>query len=85
VGGGQATFDEKIAKLSVVGVGMKTHSGVAATLFRSPGEGRHQPRADQHLRNQDLRRDRRRTRPTKPRGSLHAAFEPGEALTESSE
>jgi aspartate kinase len=31
--GGEATFDEKIAKLSVVGVGMRTHSGVAATLF----------------------------------------------------
>ena len=33
--GGEATFDEKIAKLSVVGVGMKTHSGVAATLFQA--------------------------------------------------
>jgi aspartate kinase len=33
--GGEATFDEKIAKISVVGVGMKTHSGVAATLFES--------------------------------------------------
>jgi aspartate kinase len=27
------SVDEKIAKLSVVGVGMRTHSGVAATLF----------------------------------------------------
>jgi len=33
--GGEATFDEKIAKLSVVGVGMKTHSGVAASLFEA--------------------------------------------------
>jgi aspartate kinase len=33
--GGEVTFDEKIAKLSVVGVGMKTHSGVAATLFEA--------------------------------------------------
>ena len=33
--GGEATFDEKIAKLSVVGVGMRTHSGVAAALFDS--------------------------------------------------
>jgi aspartate kinase len=33
--GGEATFDEKIAKLSVVGVGMKTHSGVAAALFEA--------------------------------------------------
>jgi aspartate kinase len=33
--GGEATFDEAIAKLSVVGVGMKTHSGVAAALFEA--------------------------------------------------
>src|SRR5262245_13900902 len=31
--GGEASFDDNIAKLSVVGVGMRTHSGVAATLF----------------------------------------------------
>ncbi|MGH7959065.1 MAG: aspartate kinase [Opitutaceae bacterium] len=36
--GGEATFDENIAKLSVVGVGMKTHSGVAATLFQALAE-----------------------------------------------
>lgn len=33
IGGGQVAIHENIAKLSVVGVGMKTHSGVAATLF----------------------------------------------------
>jgi aspartate kinase len=33
--GGTVAFDENIAKLSVVGVGMKTHSGVAATLFEA--------------------------------------------------
>ena len=33
--GGEVTLDEKIAKISVVGVGMKTHSGVAATLFEA--------------------------------------------------
>src|SRR3954463_10014357 len=33
--GGEVTVDEKIAKLSVVGVGMRTHSGVAATLFEA--------------------------------------------------
>jgi aspartate kinase len=33
--GGEVAVDEDIAKLSVVGVGMKTHSGVAATLFHS--------------------------------------------------
>jgi aspartate kinase len=36
--GGIATFDEQIAKLSVVGVGMKTHSGVAAMLFQALAE-----------------------------------------------
>lgn len=35
VGGGQLAVHENIAKLSVVGVGMKSHSGVAATLFQT--------------------------------------------------
>ena len=35
IGGGQVSVHEHIAKLSVVGVGMKTHSGVAATLFQA--------------------------------------------------
>ena len=35
IGGGEVAVDNGIAKLSVVGVGMKTHSGVAATLFQS--------------------------------------------------
>jgi len=35
IGGGEIAVHEKIAKLSVVGVGMKTHSGVAATLFQA--------------------------------------------------
>ncbi len=33
VGAGEIIFDENIAKISVVGVGMKTHSGVAAKCF----------------------------------------------------
>jgi aspartate kinase len=33
--GGQVAVFEQIAKLSVVGVGMRTHSGVAATLFQT--------------------------------------------------
>ena len=37
--GGVASYDEQIAKLSVVGVGMRTHSGVAATLFEALAEG----------------------------------------------
>ncbi|HZZ57144.1 MAG TPA: aspartate kinase [Opitutaceae bacterium] len=38
IGGGQVEVLEGIAKLSVVGVGMKTHSGVAATLFQALAE-----------------------------------------------
>ena len=35
LGGGEVAIHDQIAKLSVVGVGMKTHSGVAATLFQT--------------------------------------------------
>jgi len=35
LGGGQVAVMDRIAKLSVVGVGMKTHSGVAAELFQT--------------------------------------------------
>lgn len=35
LGGGQVVVFENIAKLSVVGVGMRSHSGVAATLFQA--------------------------------------------------
>jgi len=38
MGGGEVSVLDQIAKLSVVGVGMKTHSGVAATLFQSLAE-----------------------------------------------
>jgi aspartate kinase len=34
-GGGEVAVHDQIAKLSVVGVGMKSHSGVAATLFQT--------------------------------------------------
>ena len=35
IGGGEVSVHGQIAKISVVGVGMKTHSGVAATLFEA--------------------------------------------------
>ena len=38
LGGGKVQTFEGIAKLSVVGVGMRTHSGVAATLFTTLAE-----------------------------------------------
>ncbi|MDB6114319.1 MAG: ask, partial [Lacunisphaera sp.] len=38
LGGGEVKAFDNIAKLSVVGVGMRTHAGVAATLFTALGE-----------------------------------------------
>ena len=35
VGAKEVTGDDKIAKLSVVGVGMRSHAGVAGTMFKS--------------------------------------------------
>jgi aspartate kinase len=35
IGFGEVAIDEQIGKLSVVGVGMRTHSGVAATMFET--------------------------------------------------
>ncbi|MEY4000783.1 MAG: hypothetical protein RLZZ626_1138, partial [Actinomycetota bacterium] len=34
----EVIFDDQIGKLSVVGAGMRTHSGVSATLFRALAE-----------------------------------------------
>jgi aspartate kinase len=38
IGGGEVAVHQHIAKLSVVGVGMKTNSGVAASLFEALAE-----------------------------------------------
>ena len=38
LGGGEIKAFDNIAKLSVVGVGMRTHAGVAATLFSALGD-----------------------------------------------
>ena len=38
LGGGEVKAYDNIAKLSVVGVGMRTHAGVAATLFTALGD-----------------------------------------------
>lgn len=38
IGGGEVKAYDNVAKLSVVGVGMRTHAGVAATLFTALGE-----------------------------------------------
>jgi aspartate kinase len=38
IGGGALTHQENVAKLSVVGIGMRSHSGVAANLFDALGQ-----------------------------------------------
>jgi aspartate kinase len=38
IGAHQVSFDEQIAKVSLVGAGMKTHPGVAAAMFRALSE-----------------------------------------------
>ncbi|MBN2453491.1 MAG: aspartate kinase [Candidatus Omnitrophica bacterium] len=35
IGAGEITFDKDIAKVSIVGIGMKSHSGVAANMFEA--------------------------------------------------
>ena len=40
IGAGEVQSDEKIAKVSVVGVGMKSHSGVAARCFSALAENK---------------------------------------------
>ncbi len=35
IGGGEVEGDRSIAKVSIVGVGMRTHAGVAARMFRA--------------------------------------------------
>lgn len=38
VGAGDVTFDKDIAKVSIVGIGMRSHSGVAAKMFEALAE-----------------------------------------------
>jgi aspartate kinase len=38
VGAGEITSDSQIAKVSIVGIGMKSHSGVAASMFEALAE-----------------------------------------------
>jgi aspartate kinase len=35
VGAGEIQFNDNIAKISVVGIGMRSHSGIAARMFSS--------------------------------------------------
>jgi aspartate kinase len=38
LGGQGVTGDDKVAKLSIVGVGMRSHTGVAKTMFQALGD-----------------------------------------------
>ncbi|MBU0881052.1 MAG: aspartate kinase, partial [Candidatus Omnitrophica bacterium] len=38
IGAGEITFDKDIAKISVVGIGMRSHSGIAAKMFEALAE-----------------------------------------------
>ena len=40
IGYDQLTHDTRVSKISIVGVGMRRHAGVAATMFRTLGERR---------------------------------------------
>ena len=51
------TSDADVARVSLVGAGMKTHPGVTATDLRDPGRGGHQHRDDLHVVDPDLLHD----------------------------
>ena len=40
IGAGEVTTDEGVAKLSIVGIGMRSHSGVAARMFEAMAKER---------------------------------------------
>ena len=63
------THCPKVAKLSVFGVGMKSHTGVAARMFQSLADDGHQRRVDQHQRGAGERGGRR---PRRPQGAGRA-------------
>ncbi len=49
-----------MSKVSVIGIGMRSHAGVAATAFKALAGKRHQHPRHHHLRDQDLDPDRSR-------------------------
>ena len=51
--------DAKVCKVSLVGVGMRTHAGVAGKMFRTLAGGGHQHPDDLHFGDQDCGGDRR--------------------------
>ena len=51
--------DPNVVKVSVIGVGMRSHAGIAQRMFQTPGGEGHQHPGDLDLRDQDQRADRR--------------------------
>ena len=68
IGAKDVNVKEDIAKISIVGVGMRSHSGSGREDVLDPCQGRHQHHDDQHLGDQDLLRDR---------SQVHGARSPG--------
>ena len=60
-----------VAKVSVIGIGMRSHAGVAAQAFKALAEQRHQHPRHHHVGDQVLAADRRRLHRT---CGAHAAF-----------
>ncbi len=56
------SFDRDIAKLSIMGIGLRSHTGVGEKAFRALGSG-HQRAAHQHQRSPHVRHRRRRLGP----------------------
>ena len=52
--------DSNVVKISVIGVGMRSHAGVAQLMFKTLAEHGHQHPGDLDLRDQGQRADRRR-------------------------
>ncbi len=57
LGGGELRGDDNIAKVSLVGVGMRSHAGVASKMFRVLADEKRQYPYGLHVRNQDFCRD----------------------------
>ncbi len=51
--------DNRICKVSLVGIGMRSHVGIAAKMFKALADERHQHPDDLHLGDQDLGGHRR--------------------------
>ena len=57
----ELSFDRDIAKLSIMGIGLRSHTGVGDRAFRVLSEAGHQRAAHQHQRSPHERRRRRRS------------------------